>query len=579
MRRGGGPAHLIHPKDEEVLMRNRTRAAAGAVGLTALLATTACANIGLEPPPAAEPGMIAELRMPSEANGATQGLLNYNWLSPNASVTTWLFEPLMIRDRFSCEAVPWLATGYEWDGNDRMVLELREGVQWSDGEAFDADDVLYTFNAAKEFPASDRGGIWGDLYGAPLETVTALDEHTVEFQFAGPAVPKTDDLLQTFKMLPEHIYGDQGDPTLFIDEQGVATGPFMPSSYNGRRLVLERNPNYWNADEVKIQQLSLEGQYDANSGALKIRGGALDLYRGDIPNPNRSVVDPDPENAHFYYPPDATTVLALNNERPVLNDPAFREAFAYALDREALTERSSFGIMEPASQTMLLLPVQQDDVPEQWQGKEYIPYDPDEANRMLDEAGYERRADGMRVDENGDPLSFVFSVQAGFMDIIAMADVVVRNARDVGVQVRMVTTDPNAVDGMQRSGDFDMVVDFVGGGCQRARDLGSRLITSQISSGDELLLNRARYADPAVDELVAEWGTEVDEARAKEMEGEVIDVFMTEFPYIALMYAPSRLIYRTENAVGWPSEENPYPIDQLIRIAPELRPPGSDEED
>jgi peptide/nickel transport system substrate-binding protein len=556
-------------------MRTRTRIAASAALVSALLATSACANIGLDPAPPAEEGMIAEIRMPSEAAGSVQGILNYNWLSPNATVQTWLFEPLMIRDRFTCEAVPWLATGYEWVTPDRMVIDLREGVEWSDGEPFTAEDVVYTFAVGKEFPAADRAGLWGEFFGAPAESVTALDDHTVEIQFAGAAVPKTDGILTTMRILPKHIYEEQGDPTLYVDEVGVGTGPFLPKDYNGRRLVLERNPNYWNADEVKIQQISMEGQYDANSGALKLRGGALDMYRGDIPNPNRSVVAPDPEDAHFFYPPDATTVLALNNERPVLNDPKFREAFAYAIDREAITERASFGIMEPASQTMLLLPYQEQDIPEKWQGdKGYIPYDPDEANALLDAAGYEKNDDGWRVDDEGKPLSFVFSVQAGWMDIIAMADVVVRNAKDVGVQVKMVTTDPNAVDGMQRSGDFDMVVDFVGGGCQRARDLGARLQTSQISHDKELLLNRARYSDPEVDALIDEWANVTDEARAKEIEGEIIDVFMTEFPYIALQYAPSRLIYRTDNAVGWPSEDNPYPVDQLLRLAPELRPPG-----
>lgn len=557
-------------------MKTCTRATLSAVTVGALLAASGCANIGLEPAPPAEDGMIAEIRMPSEAGGSVQGLLNYNWLSPNATVQSWLFEPLMIRDRFTCEAIPWLATAYEWVTPERFVVELREDVRWSDGEPFDADDVVYTFEAGKEFPAADRAGLWGDFFGAAASSVTALDDHTVQIDFTGPAVPKTDAILTTTKMLPEHIYAQQGDPTLFVDTEGVATGPFTPKSYNGRRLVLERNEDYWNADEVKVQQLSLEGQYDANSGALKLRGGALDLYRGDIPNPERSVVDPDPEDAHYFYPPDATTVLALNNERPVLDDPKFREAFAYAIDRDALTARSSFGIMEPASQTMLLMPYQEDDIPEKWRDEAFIPHDPDEANRLLDEAGYERGADGRRVDENGDPLSFVFSVQAGWMDIIAMADVIIRNAADVGVQIRMVTTDPNAVDGMQRSGDFDMVVDFVGGGCQRARDLGARLQTSQISHDDELLLNRARYSNPEIDAIVAEWTNETDAVEAKRMEEQIIDVFMTEFPYIALQYAPSRLIYRTENAVGWPSEENPYPIDQLIRLAPELRPPGDE---
>ncbi|XKG40771.1 ABC transporter substrate-binding protein [Microbacterium marinum] len=76
--------------------------------------------------------------------------MNYNWLSPNASVQSWLFEPLIIRDRFTCEAIPWLATSYEWVTPERLVLEMREGVTWSDGEPFTADDVAYTFNEGDE---------------------------------------------------------------------------------------------------------------------------------------------------------------------------------------------------------------------------------------------------------------------------------------------------------------------------------------------------------------------------------------------------------------------------------------------
>lgn len=553
-------------------MKKRTRMIVSAGALAALVTVSGCANIGLEPPPPAEEGMIAEIRMPSEANSSVQGLVNYNYLSPNATVQTWLFEPLMIRDRFTCEAVPWLATSYEWPTTDRMIVHLREGVKWNDGEPFTANDVVYTFEAGKEYPAADRNGVWGEFYGAAAISVTALDDHTVEFQFDGPAVPKTDDVLQNTKILPEHIYADKGDPTTYVDTEGVGTGPFVPADYNGRRLVMTRNADYWDAENLKIQQISLEGQYDANSGALKIRSGALDMYRGDIPNPPRSVVAGDPENAHFFFPPDSSTVIAINNERPVLDDPAFRKGIAYALDREAISERASYGIMEPASQTMLLLPFQEAEVPDKWKGKEYIPYDPDEANRLLDEAGYEKNADGWRVDEDGKPLSFVFSVQAGWMDFIAMADVIVRNLRAVGVQIKMVATDPNAVDGMQRSGSFDMVLDFVGGGCQRARDLGSRLVSSQISHDKELLLNRARFDDPEVDALVAKWSNTTDDAEARKLQDEVIDVFMTEFPYIALQYAPSRLIYRTENAVGWPSEDNPYPVDQPLRLATKLRP-------
>jgi peptide/nickel transport system substrate-binding protein len=555
------------------MRRRRGRLAAAAALLSASLGLSACATIGLTEVPEAPDGMIDVLRLPSEATGSVQGLVNYNWLSPNALVQTWLYEPLMIRDEFTCEAIPWLATGYEWEDPSRMRIDLREGVQWSDGEDFTSDDVAFNFEMAREYPSADRAGIWTDLFGAPAETIETPDEHTVVIQFAGTAVPKTDRILSELKIVPEHIYSGVGDPTTYVDTEPVSTGPFVPESYNGRQVVLDRNETYWNNENQKVERLVLEGAYDANSGALAMRNGALDLYLGDIPNPDRSVVR---SGVEYYYPPGGTTVLALNTTRPVTGDVDFRLAIAHAIDKEALALRASFGIMDPGSQTMLKLPVQEEDVPEQYLGQEFVEYDLDLAAQKLDEAGYTMGEDGWRTDPQGEPFDLVFSVQAGFVDYIAMSDVIVRGLRAVGVDAKVVTTDPNAVDALKKSGEYDMLMDTIGGGCQRSRDLGGRLITAQIPTGDEYLLNIVRYDNPEVDQLVAEWSANTDPEAEDEYLSKIVDVYMQEMPYIALQYAPARLIYREDNAVGWPSEENPYPTNNQLRVLVSLRPPAEE---
>lgn len=544
------------------------RVACALVAASVGLGLGGCATIGMTEVPEAPEGRVRVIRMPSEAGGSVQGLVNYNFLSANPIVKTWLYEPLMIRDEFTCDAIPWLATGYEWETPARMRLDIREGVEWTDGEPFTANDVAFMFNLAKEYPAVDRAGLWTDLFGAPATQVTAPDDTTVVIEFAGNAVPKTDNILGT-QIFPAHIYSEVGDPTEYIDAEPVSTGPFVPWKYNGRQLILERNETYWNSENQKVEYLVLEGQYDANSGALKLRNGALDIYLGDIPNPARSVAR---DGIGFYYPPGGTTVLAMNQTRPVTGDVGFRKAIAYALDREALALRASFGIMTPGSQTMLKLPMQADQVPQQWVGQEFTPYDPEIANQMLDEAGYQKGADGWRRAPDGSDISLVFSVQAGWMDYIAMADVVTRGMQAVGIHAKMVTTDPNAVDSMKKSGEYDMVLDSIGGGCQRARDLGGRLTTSQIPEGETLLLNIARYDNPEVDELVAEWSANIDPERNQYYLDQIVDVYMEELPYIALQYAPARLIYREDAASGWPSEENPYPTNNMLRVMTSLRP-------
>jgi len=531
--------------------------------------TAGCANIGMTPVPEAPPGMISVIRMPSESSGTVQGLVNYNFLAPNPVVRTWLYEPLMIRDEFTCEAIPWLATGYEWETPSRLRLDIRQGVQWTDGVPFTAEDVAFNFNLGKEYPAVDRAGLWTEMFGAPATSVTATDPYTVVIEFSGIAVPKIDQIIGT-QMFPKHIYENVGDPTLYIDTDPVSTGPFIPESYNGRRLVMVRNPTYWNPD-LRVERIVLEGSFDANAAALKLRNGGLDIYLGDIPNPARSV---ERAGVGFYYPPGGTTSIAMNMTRPATGNEKFRQAVAYAIDKDAVALRASFGIMDPGSQTMLKLPVQEDQVPEQWRGEEFIPYDPVRAAELLDEGGFAMGTDGYRTLPDGSPMHLVFSVQAGWMDYLAMADVITRNLQDVGIDIRMVTTDPNAVDSMKKSGDYDMVLDVISGSCNRARELGGRLVTSQIPHDDELLLNIARVDDPEIDQLIDDWGQNIDPERESWYLDQIVNVFREEMPYVAIQYAPQRLIYRIDAADGWPSVDNPYPTNSLLRIITELRPRG-----
>lgn len=231
--------------------------------------------------------------------------------------------------------------------------------------------------------------------------------------------------------------------------------------------------------------------------------------------------------------------------------------------------------MKPASQTMLKLPVQAGDLPARYRDTQgYIPYDPAKAAQLLDAAGYRLDAQGRRLGKDGTPLKLVFSLQAGYIDYIALADTVTRNWRALGIDVSMVTTDPDAVTAQKKAGDFDVVLEYVGGGCTRSREWGTRLDSSQINTekSKDLLPNVSRYRNPAVDKIVADMEGTTDPAEIKADSDKLIDVWMTEFPVIALNYAPARLVYRDATTTGWPSEENPYALDSMLYVMTQIRP-------
>ncbi|MEW1952046.1 ABC transporter substrate-binding protein [Terrabacter sp. NPDC080008] len=560
------------------MTRTRTKPLLLVTGLTAAaLALTGCAGSAAQKASqgsGSSDGMIEQLTFPSEADATVGGLVNYNPLSPKPLTTRWLYEPLIVRNNLTCEETPWLATKATWDGPTKLTLDIRQGVKWSDGKPFSAEDVAFTFNLGKKYPGADKAGLWNDAIGAPAKSVTAQGDKVV-FEFTGNAAAKYDSIIRTL-ILPEHYYGSVGDPTKFIDKAPVFTGPFKIGSYNGRRLVLERRADYWQADKIKVKKLVLEGTYDASQAALKLRSGQLDAYYGEIPNPQKSFVDADPQKNHFYYAPNGTTVLTGNDQKAPFNDPKFREAISYAMDKQAMSTKATYGIMKPASQTGLKLPSMENLLPEKYAGKDTVlPFDVSKANSLLDAAGYKKGADGKRTNPDGSPLSINFSVQAGFIDYQAMADVVAQGMNAAGVDTKVTASAPDSVDGQKKTGDFQLLFEYLHGGCELAQNIGAKLSSKSMPTKTDIFPNVERYSDPVTDEAVRNLAASTDKADQKKYVGELVDTMMTKYPVTSLIYAPARILYRTDHAVGWPSEQNPYanPVDDALLVMTRLTAP------
>ena len=502
-------------------------------------------------------GDVAQLNLAAESDASIGGLVNYNPFAPKQLTKTWLYEPLMIQNSLDCTVTPWLATGYRWQGAKRLTFDIRPGVTWSDGSPFTAADVAFTFNLAKKYPAMDTAGVWNDIFGAKALSVTATGEQVV-FEFSGDAASKFTSIIGQL-IVSEKQYGSVGDPTQYVDEKPVATGPFSVDRYNGRRLELVRRPDYWQADKIKVQRLVLEGNYDANQAALKLRTGGLDFYTGELPNPQKTFVDPDPATNHFWYPANGITVLAPNLTAKPFDDVRFREALAHGLDKESASLKATYGIMDVASQSGLTLPAKQALLPPGYPAAStVVPFDAGKANQLLDAAGYAKGPDGFRRNPDGSPIAITMSVQAGFIDYEATADEVVANLRDLGLDIKANKAAPDSVDGQKKSGDFQLMINYMAAGCDYANGMGATLSTGTIPTKTEIKGNIGRYSSPPVDEAVAQLTGTTDPARTKELVGVLVTTMMTQYPVLPLFYAPARGIYRTDKAVGWPSAEDPY---------------------
>ncbi len=503
-------------------------------------------------------GMIAQLNLAAESDASIGGLVNYNPYAPKQQTKTWLYEPLMMQNSLDCTITPWLASGYKWQTPTKLTFDIRQGVKWSDGSDLTAADVAFTFNLGKKYPAADAAGVWNDALGAKATSVVA-DGTQVVFTFEGPAVPKFASIIANQLIVSEKEYGSVGDPTKFVDKQPVSTGPFEVDSYNGRRLELVRRPNYWQADLIKVERLVLEGNYDANQAAAKLTGGGLDFYTGELPNPEKTFVAADPEHNHLWYAPNGMTVLAPNLTRKPFSDLRFREALAYGMDKQSASTKATYGIMGVASQSGLTLPAKKALLPPGYPpASTVLPFDPARANQLLDTAGYVKGADGFRTNPDGSPISLIFSVQAGFIDYEATADEMIANFRALGIDIKANKAQPDSVDALKKSGDFDLMINYMAAGCDYVNGMGATLATKQIPTKTEIRGNVERYSSPPVDDAIAQLAGTTDQAATKQLVGVLVTTMMTQYPVLPIFYAPARGIYRTDKAVGWPTAENPY---------------------
>ncbi|MEE1618590.1 ABC transporter substrate-binding protein [Brachybacterium sp. J153] len=560
-------------------MKRRTLLTTGPLAAALVAGTAACSgriqtNQG-GGAPAGDGTTIPQLTFPSEVAENVAGIANFNPFAPNVTSRTYFYEPLMIRSSMNCEVVPWIATEFAWRDEQTLVFTIREGVTWSDGEPLTPDDVAFTLNLRKEYPGADDIGLWTDVFGAPAESVE-VEGQDVVISFSGLAAAKFDSLI-TAKIMPQHVWGEVGDPTQYVDEAPVGTGPFALGSYNGRRLQLTRREDYWQADKVLIEELILEGNYDATNAALKLAAGELDAYWGEIPNPEQAFAAKDPELNHFWYAPAGSTVLTYNLTKAPFDDEKFREAVSQGLDKDEISAKATYSVMAPASQTGLKLPYAENLLPEAYAGQDTVlPFDTAKAEELLDAAGYTVGADGFRTLPDGSAFAPKFLVQAGWIDYQAAADVIVRNLQTMKINASVQTSPPEAVDQAKKDTNFDLLLEYLHGGCEVARNLGSKLASDQVPTEDTVKANVGRWEDPATDEIIAQLSGETDPEAQKELTGQLVEIMMTKYPVTPLFYAPARMIYRTDKAEGWPSEEDPYGTNsEMLMIITRLVPPSA----
>lgn len=466
-----------------------------------------------------------------------------------------VYETLLFVSVLDGSETPILATSYEWsEDNLTLSMKLREGVKWNDGEPFNAEDVVFTFNFMKEYPALDLGGIWSNS----LSEVKSINEYEVEFIFSQQNVPIFRPLVHTY-IVPQHIWSDIENPTTFTNPNPVATGPFMKSDFSPQVAIYQRNPEYWMENKPYLDQVAYQGVKSNDTALLMMRRHEADYSHLFVPDVENAWGAQSEEN-NFWWPVTNSNILYMNNQEEPFSDPAFRKALARIIDKDKLSEKALYNVLSGAHPTGII-PGQQSQWLDESLSEFSYEFNPEEAKEILTEAGYSWDDQGKLLNPEGEEVeAFNILVGAGWTDFISMAQLISDSARELGLEV-MIEQEPwNSYINSLMGGTFQTAISWGTGTGSNPYELYYRTLDSRFSGkdGGQAESNYGRFRNEVVDEALTEFRSNSDIEIQKEAISTIQEIVLKEVPFIPLTDRANNNIYQESTLVNWPTAEDPY---------------------
>jgi peptide/nickel transport system substrate-binding protein len=249
------------------------------------------------------------------------------------------------------EIVPQLATGYEWADSVTLVIHLRQGVTFHDGESLDAAAVKYTLERHLTLPGSFRRS---EI--ASIDHVEIVDPATVKIVLKSPSSPLLFQLTDRAGMiLPPKATEAAGKD---FSQAPVCSGPFkFVERVSQDRVVLDRYPGYWDAKNIHFDRVIYQPMPDSTVLLANLRSGTVDLAERVLPT-DIAQVKADAKLRIVTSPAlgyEGVTFNLGNGDRskePMGQNKLLRQAFDAAIDRRALVDVVFNGLYTPTAQAV-----------------------------------------------------------------------------------------------------------------------------------------------------------------------------------------------------------------------------------
>ncbi len=434
---------------------------------------------------------------------------------PGYTRMQFIFETLVWKN--ATALVPQLAKEWKYNASDNSyTFTLQQNVKWHDGTDFSADDVAFTYKYIKEHPYQ-----WVD--NSIIKSAEALDRYTIKLYLGRPYAPFFQDVAGTQPILPKHIWENVTEPEKFTSPEAViGTGPYKLVNYSKEHgtYLYEANDSYYlgkpAVKEIRFVKVAAEMMPAAlKSGSVNCASVPAEVIE-DIRAAGFTIITDQPS---------WNGKLTINHTKEPLSSREFRQAIAYAIDREALVQivfrghavAGSPGMMPPTSV---------------WYNPNtpQYKYDVDKAKQLITGLGY--KLENSYFVKDGQPLKLSLIAAADYKDL---GQFVKQQLEKAGIKIDFQTLEAKTVDARVGAWEFDLSIYGHGG-------LYEPSIFYKVVLGTDF--NSARYtSNDALTQLVEGQLTEMDAKKRKEMVFKIQEIYAEDVPALTLYYPKSYLAH------------------------------------
>lgn len=450
-----------------------------------------------------------------------------------------IYDKLLAPSPYVAEPQPWLATDVQQVDATTWDVELRDDVNWHDGEPFTAEDVVFSFHFMHAAPT---GRFTHHVNDTPsISTIEATGPNSVRFvcDYACPELGTV--TLADLPVLPEHFWS-KVDPAKAkeVTDLPIGTGPYKLVDYSptsGYRF--EANADYF-AGAPTVGELVMPVIADTSAAFTALRSGQVDAVDRPLTPELVDQFTASDDIGVVTVSPLTYPELKLNFTREPFAQPDFRAALNLAVDREKLLDIVALGRGRPATQGYV-----HPDAPFA-DPEASTPYDAQRAVALLDQLGWvDSDGDGTRENPDGDQGPFELIVDGGNAPHFRAAELLAEDFAAAGIDVTIKPLDAGTLTEASANKAYDM---YITTNTPHAVADSTQFIMSHRSGN---LWKHPDLAYPEFDALYERWrSTDTVDSRIAVMQ-EMQRLFNRQPTTIALYYPEEHWGYRAEKFTGW----------------------------